>query len=110
MSSEETLLREIVYDLVETGFDVGVFGGWAEELLEIVAPRPHRDVDILVVNPDLDLLDAFVASRNEVVAKHYPHKRAYVERGVVVELFLVRHRDGRWTTNFWGSQELAFPP
>ena len=109
MSSDEILLRKILYDLVEAGFDVGIFGGWAEELQEIVAPRRHDDVDILVVNPNLDELDAFVTSRDEVVAKHYPHKRAYIESGVVVELFLVTHRDGRWTTNFRGVHEHCWP-
>ena len=109
MTVDDTQLREVLRDLAKAGLDVGVFGGWAEELLEVIPPRPHRDVDILVVNPDLDEIDAFIIWRNEIVAKHYPHKRAYLQAGVMVELFLVTHRGKRWTTNFWGSHEHQWP-
>jgi hypothetical protein len=109
MTSDDRVLREVLQDLAKAGFDVGVFGGWAEDLLEVIPPRPHGDVDILVVNPGLDEIDAFVTNHNEIVAKRNPHKRAYLQAGVMVELFLVTYRGGRWTTNFWGSHEHQWP-
>lgn len=109
MSSTEILLREVVDDLAGAGFDVGVFGGWAEELLGLAPTRAHRDIDLLVVNPELPELDAFVAERGEVVAKRLSHKRAYIASGVLVELFLVSYRNGSWATDFWGVHEHLWP-
>ena len=101
MPSSKTQLVEVVDQLVSVGFDVAVFGGWAEELLGLCAPRAHEDVDLLIVNPNPEDLDVFISGRDEVAAKRLPHKRAYMAFGVLVELFLVVNDDGSWTTEFW---------
>lgn len=91
------LVRKVVRDLSEAGFQVAVFGGWAEELLGAAPSRIHSDIDLLVFDPDLELLDAFVAGREEVAEKHFSHKRAFIAATVMVELFLVHEG----TTTFW---------
>ena len=109
MPSSKTQLVEVVDQLVSVGFDVAVFGGWAEELLGLCAPRAHEDVDLLIVNPNPEDLDVFISGRDEVAAKRLPHKRAYMAFGVLVELFLVVNDDGSWTTEFWGSARHRWP-
>jgi hypothetical protein len=109
MSSTKTQLKEVVDQLVGAGFNVAVFGGWAEELLGLSAPRAHEDIDLLIVNPNLGDLDAFVSSKAEVLAKRLSHKRAYITFGVLVELFLVMHDDGLWTTEFWDMTKHRWP-
>jgi hypothetical protein len=109
MPSTKTQLREVVDQLVGAGFDVAVFGGWAEELLGLSAPRAHQDIDLLVVDPDPAHLDSFISGRVEVVAKRLSHKRAYIAFGVLVELFIARCNDGLWTTEFWDRTEHRWP-
>ena len=109
MPSTQIQLKEVVNQLVGAGFDVAVFGGWAEELLGLAAPRAHQDIDLLIVNPDPGELDAFVSTRTELIAKRLSHKRSYIAFGVLVELFLVTYEDGLWTTVFWGLSEHRWP-
>jgi len=103
-------LRVVVDELVEAGFDVGVFGGWAKELLGLIERRSHRDLDLMVVGPDIDTLDAFVRDRHEVVAKRLSHKRAFILNGILVELFIADRGPNGWTTTFWDRTEHRWPP
>jgi hypothetical protein len=83
-----------------------VFGGWAEELRGVIRPRPHRDVDLLVVDPDLGRLDEHVAARGEIGGKRFSHKRAFTVDGVLVELFLVFGG----STTFFDAETYVWPP
>jgi hypothetical protein len=105
MSNTIDLVREVVRDLSEAGFQVAVFGGWAEELLEAAPSRSHSDIDLLVFDPDLELLDAFVAGREKIAEKHSSHKRAFIAATVMVELFLVHEG----TTAFWDGPPYRWP-
>jgi len=95
-----------VGDLSQEALSPLVFGGWASELLGLEAPRPHNDIDLLVVAPTASV-EAFVATRDEVVGKRFSHKRAFIEDGALVELFLVDPAVG--TTRFWDTVEVAWP-
>lgn len=80
-------------------------GGWAEELLQLVPPRPHRDVDLLLPADSFVAFDRFLASAEcygwrEIVAKRFAHKRAFLAQGVMVEFTLV---GSGLITNFWGD-------
>jgi predicted RNA-binding protein associated with RNAse of E/G family len=103
------LVGQAVSMLRSAGFEVLVFGGWAEELQGIVEPGPHRDIDLLVLDPHLDALAEFLAHHHEVQAKHLPHKRAFLLDDVLVELLLVRRRGGRDITDVWGVEH-EWPP
>ncbi len=109
MSNDIQLLRETVATLSQSGFQIAVFGGWAEELHGLSTPREHHDIDVLVIDADLVMLDAFVAARGEVVAKRQTHKRAFTTSDVLVELFLVSTGDGQPLTDFWGLLAYRWP-
>ena len=79
--------------LVEAaGFKVALVGGWSRELLGLEPPRPHSDVDLVVTDADLTDLDRWLTSKDEIVAKRFPHKRAFRLDGTMVELHLVTRR------------------
>lgn len=98
----------MVAELSDFGLESLVFGGWAEELLGVTAPRSHRDIDLLVV-AGARAVDDFVSRRQEIAQKRFSHKRAYVEDGVMVELFLVDRSEGIETTAFWGTRVWTWP-
>jgi aminoglycoside-2''-adenylyltransferase len=82
----------VVEMLAERGVKVWVFGGWAEQLLGLDAPRRHVDLDLLYPAESFAAVDELELPW--IDAKRFPHKRAFAHDGVPVELFLVR-RDGR---------------
>lgn len=88
-----------------------VFGGWAAELLELSAPRGHRDVDLLYPADGFEVVDGFLARGDvhEIVAKRFPHKRAFEVDGIMVELFLVQADEAGAFTDFWGVARHDWP-
>ena len=86
---------DFVHDVVELlasrGVKVWVFGGWAEQLLGLDAPRRHVDVDLLYPADSFDHLDSLELPW--ISGKRFPHKRAFAHDGVLVELFLVKRDD-----------------
>ena len=109
VSSGLSLLRSVVAALEHAGVGVLVFGGWAEELHGLVPQRGHRDLDLLVIDPDDRVLDAFLDARREIVAKRASHKRAFEVDGTLVELFIVRNEDGQHVTYFWENVRWVWP-
>jgi hypothetical protein len=87
------------------GFSVWLFGGWAEELRGLAAPRPHRDIDLLYPAPDFRRLGAFfLQARLEEVGDDRSCARAFALDGVTVELILVGRDAVGWFTNFPGGR------
>jgi hypothetical protein len=81
------------FQLVETaGFQVALVGGWSKELLGLEPPRAHADIDLVVTDVDILALDQWLTTRDEIVAKRFPHKRAFLLDGTMVELHLVTRR------------------
>lgn len=104
-----SLVRAVVTVLVEAGLPPLVFGGWAEELHGLRQPRSHSDVDLLLVQPSPSRLQTFLANADEIEAKRFSHKRAFLFRGVLVELFLVRRSAHGHVTDFWDGVEWQWP-
>ena len=98
------LVARAIGVLAERGVPAWVFGGWAEELLGLASPRPHGDVDLLVAGDDWAPVDGLLRHLPELEAKRFPHKRAFVLDGVMVELFLVRRDSRGLFTEFWGER------
>lgn len=109
MANDLPLLRSVMASLHQAGLRVLVFGGWAEELWGVIPPGVHRDVDLLVIDPDDASLDGFLRSHREVTEKRYNHKRAFTAAGVLVELFIVRRRGEGYVTCFWGRISWNWP-
>ncbi|MGH9065657.1 MAG: hypothetical protein ACRD0L_17140 [Acidimicrobiales bacterium] len=99
----------MIVDLERAGFEPLLFGGWGEELLKVAAPRPHADVDVVLVAPSLPLLDSFVEARHEVVAGHLSHKRVYHQDGIKIELFIAHREGDRLRTLFWDRLRWFWP-
>jgi hypothetical protein len=81
-----------------------VFGGWAEELQGMSSPRTHIDIDLLLRAPDFDQLDLFFKAKPEICeikAKRFPHKRAVIWNGVMVEFMLVQQEYSSYYTNLF---------
>jgi hypothetical protein len=103
------LVRAVVADLREAGFEAWLFGGWAEEALTLSDPRPHSDVDVMLISPSVSALDSFVKARGEVVDGHLSHKRVYDHNGVKVELFISQWNGDRLETVFWDRLSWYWP-
>ena len=79
-----------------------VFGGWAEELTGLIAPRQHADIDLLL--PAASLPDVhWIAGATEIRAKRFAHKRAFVMDCVTIEVTLVQNHPQAPVTYFWGD-------
>jgi hypothetical protein len=105
-------VREMMARLDEGGVRTWLFGGWAEELLGLIRPRAHHDVDLLHLAADFINADAFMASHGdlaEIRQKRFAHKRAFISEGVMVELFLVLPANGELVTQFRGTTSHVWP-
>lgn len=101
-----------VLDLLEAaGVEAWVAGGWAEEILGLVEPRAHKDIDLLYPAASFSKVDVFLASEGveEVEGKGFPHKRAFLHGGFLVELLLLQPRNGSYVTDFWNELERTWP-
>lgn len=86
-------MRETVGLLETAGIAVWVFGGWAEELLGLAAPRPHQDLDLIYPAGSFALLDAVLMAGcglAKITARRLPHERAFTRQSVMIELILVQ--------------------
>lgn len=101
------LLALVLDRLNAAGAGTLVFGGWAEELLELSPPRPHGDIDLLLPAPSFASVDRLLTGAanalDEIRPKRFAHKRAFRIRGVTVEITLVEHDRDDPVTRFWGD-------
>ena len=112
-SNDLTFVDDVVTRLQTAGIMTWLFGGWAEELLGLAAPREHRDLDLLHLAADFGPVDDFMTADGrvtEIAGKRFPHKRAFLHEGIMVELILVRATcsDG-FCTLFWGDTLHRWP-
>ena len=98
-----SLLLSIVKQFEQDALQLWMFGGWAEELWQMVPPRAHHDMDFLYPARTFEHFDRVTAQTDqlqEVKAKHFSHKRAFLHRDVLIEFFLVQQDDRIYFTNF----------
>jgi hypothetical protein len=92
---------------------VWLFGGWAEEVWSMSAPRTHHDIDLLYVAHTFDRLDQFIdhtSAVTEICAKRFSHKRALLYQGVMIEFLLVEPQiEGYLSRFFTNLYELVWP-
>jgi hypothetical protein len=112
VENDLTLAREVVDSLRLAGLDIWLFGGWAEELRGMRASGPHADIDLLLRAATFDELEAFLSSQRhliEIPEKRFSHKRAFLWRGVRVEVFLVQPHPLHQTVMFDGRVLIHWP-
>jgi hypothetical protein len=103
-------LAEVLALLEGAGVPCLVFGGWAEELLALRPPGPHRDIDLVHLGNSFAAADmALETGRlpDEIRAKRFPHKRAFAWRGLCCELLLIRDACARPVTWFWATSRCS---
>jgi hypothetical protein len=86
-----------------------VSGGWAEELLGLRAPGPHRDIDLVHLSNAFATVDMGFERRRlpaEIRSKRFTHKRAFRWRALCCEILLVQDWRARPVTWFWGDVPL----
>lgn len=73
--------------------------------------RPPADIDLLLSGESFADLDNVIRQRGleEIVAKRFAHKRAFLIDGVMIELFLVRRDLHSYYTNFWDRARHCWP-
>jgi hypothetical protein len=108
MPNDLPLVHSVTRLLEEHGIVTWLFGGWAEELLGLMPPRPHKDIDLLYRASDFTDVDRFLrmGQATEIREKRFVHKRAFLFNGVMVELLLVKPD---LTTDFWGKRLHTWP-
>jgi hypothetical protein len=113
MNATRELLEEVYRLLRSSGLYVIVFGGWAEELQGLIAPREHADIDLLLLADSFANLDALIGTNphvpTEILQKRFSHKRAFLYKGIMVECILVTTGGGRASSQYWDVHELAWP-
>jgi hypothetical protein len=111
MDSPERLadLAEILGILERARVPCLVFGGWAEELLALRPPGPHRDIDLVHLGDSFAAADVALETGRlpeEIRAKRFPHKRAFAWRGLCCEILLIQDSSARPVSCFWSDVPL----
>ncbi len=109
--NNKNFLLDTYAKLNNAGIKTFVFGGWAEELLGMISPREHKDVDLLYLANNFELVDRFIKENNifEVLQKRFAHKRAFEIAGVLIEIVLVSLADKKYITYFFGNYKFEWP-
>jgi hypothetical protein len=108
-------VRETMRSLSAAGVRSWLFGGWAEELHGLSAPRLHHDLDLLYPAEDFHRLDMFIRTGvkmgeiAEIASKRFGHKRAYERNGVMVEVLLLRPTPEGYVTDFFSRHRFSWP-
>lgn len=106
-------VRQTMQLLEDAGIRTWLFGGWAEEVLGLIPPRRHHDLDLLYPAGDFAVVDALLAAGGEMAeipAKRLPHKRAFLRLSIMTELILVRPAPGpSYTTVFQDQLRYTWP-
>ena len=88
--NNKTFLYDAITYLERNGITTWIFGGWAEELSGVIKPRKHKDIDLLYPAENFEILDSLLIEEDqieEVTEKHFIHKRAFIYKVVLMELF-----------------------
>ncbi len=110
--NDRKYLREVLRILQDKKIEVWLFGGWAEELQGWSSPRTHADVDLLYPAPDFRRIDSFIQNNtdwHEIVLKRFPHKRAAMFQGIMIEFTLIRKDEKGSFTHFFGRLRFDWP-
>jgi hypothetical protein len=102
---------EIQRDLERADVPAWIAGGWAEQLRELIPPRRHQDIDLLYPATSFAAVDQRLQSRRfeEIAAKRFAHKRAFMYDGIMVELLLLQKRGDTYVPDFWNRLPLTWP-
>lgn len=110
--NDRKFLQHVLRLLEDQGFIVWLFGGWAEELHGLSMPRVHADIDLLYPAADFQHMDSFLQKNSgwrEILSKKFPHKRAVMFQGVMVEFVLIQKGESGMHTRFFDRVRFDWP-
>jgi hypothetical protein len=106
------LVISVLARLEQNGLSCLLFGGWAEEAFGLVAPRIHRDIDLLLPAKSFSTVDEMLLDQSaeftEILIKRFAHKRAFFFEGAMVEIILVQETGKSAVSHFWGDNTFAW--
>ena len=106
MENTRDKFATVIKTLRKSGITCHLFGGWAEELLDLREPRQHGDIDLIYCDENFRQFDSVLQTLPEfaeVPLKRFRHKRAFQFLGTLCEVTLVQGPEERPTTHFWGD-------
>lgn len=106
------LVLDSVQKLESNNIKPWLFWWRAEELLEVIKPRDHHDIDLLYPAENFDILETFIYQNNnisEIEWKKFSHKRAILLDNVMIEFFLLQKVWKCYSTNFFGKYTYIWP-
>jgi hypothetical protein len=115
MMSVNTLpfLHSVIERLAHAHIEVWLFGGWAEELWQMIPPRSHADIDLLFRASSFEALDTVLAADSAwipISQKYFSHKRAVHYQQVMIEFLLAQGSPEASTTTFFDKRyQLEWP-
>ena len=86
--------------LRDRGIETWIFGGWGEELRNLIRPREHADLDLLYPSETWEEVDG-LTGLDWVPGKRRPWKRAFVLRAVDL---LASYGIRTWVAGGWGEE------
>lgn len=93
------LVHKVTDDLKSYGIDVLLGGGWAEELLEVIPRRTHKDIDLFYVGSDFGNIKTQMKKLNKTYRQD-GHKLTFKEENIGVEIVLIEKAGNNYFTNF----------
>lgn len=106
-------LTSIIDFLEKNKVETWIFGGWAKELLGIISPRSHKDIDLIYLGKNLNNVDQLLVKYEdlqEIQPKHKMYKRAFVKNRVMIEIFLVKKDNhGYFSPELLGKEKYYWP-
>jgi hypothetical protein len=93
-----SFVLRVVGLLDEARLRTWLFGGWAEELRGLGAPREHSNIDLLYPGRDFDRVDEFFrgSAAEERPARHHRCSRTFSLEGIGIDLLLVQLSEHGW--------------
>ena len=111
MPNNQKFLCRVIKQCRSFGIDPIVFGGWAEEY-QGKDPWAHADIDFIICAKDLSDVDLMISSTKEwreIHLKRFPHKRAAMVDGTMIEFCLIKKEANRLVTDFFNQVKFVWP-
>jgi hypothetical protein len=106
------LVKEALDDLRKNHIEVILGGGWAEELLEIIPPKVHSDIDLFYISNSFSLLEEYISSKGleRRRSREGVHKRAYkYNDGTTIEVIIIEKEGKGYFTDYGSGKILRWP-
>ena len=109
--NNQSFVVEVISIFLKHQVLLHVFGGWAEELTGIRPCSAHKDVDFICVDEGTRKIDSILSEISvfaEIEQKRFSHKRAFMYKGIMIEIFLARRYVSHCYIDLWGRYKICW--